>query len=106
MLSVNSKYKISKRNSNPFCSEKKKKQNPKNKQETFSEAKKRKRAESDRGSWFKQEQQWPQHFQKATEPETPGTCSSKRKLKRAEEVLKLDKMPIRAMIFGQRVFQL
>ena len=52
------KSSISKRNTNPFCFGRKRKSQSKRKL-TFSEEKKKKLADSDCGSWFNQEKQWP-----------------------------------------------
>ena len=65
-------------------------------------------AESDRVSWFKQEQHWPQLSnsisRKPQSQKHQAPVPANKKLKRAEEVLKLDKVPIWVIIFQRANF--
>lgn len=77
---MSSKSKTQRKNTNPFCSVRKRRKSVN--RQPITKDRRRKLAESDKGSWFAQEQQWPDHFNipsTRTEPQESASAS-KRKL--------------------------
>ena len=84
-----SKAKVGKKNKSPFCQRRKKKE--KLNACAFTDEKKKILSESDRGSYFGQEKQWPDVFFDEKSNETGSASRSKAKITDSLESLKKKK---------------